>query len=55
MNHPPTDRELIQALLSEQDREDLIRYWMRELTDWLLCHPVSSYEPMKEENDEPAD
>jgi hypothetical protein len=54
MNQPPTDRDIIKALLYEQDREDLIRYWMRELTEWLLCHPVASYAPKKEENDDPT-
>jgi hypothetical protein len=54
MTQPPTDRDIIKAMLSEQDREDLISYWMRELTDWLNQHPVSSYEPKKEKNDEPA-
>ena len=39
-----TDSELIKVLLSDEDTEDLIRYWMSKLIDWLNTHPVYLYE-----------
>ena len=52
MTQPPTDREIVRALidLDNEAAENLIDYWMHELTDWLNQHPVSSYAPKKEEN-----